>query len=292
MLEPIFSSCVSEVDQYLRRYVDELAKALPSRAKGISESVAYSLFSGGKRFRPTLSLLTAKALGISTDKVLPFAAAVEMVHTYSLIHDDLPCMDNDELRRGKPTNHVLYGEAMALLAGDALLTEAWRMMAKAYKQTPEIAVELIDQLTTAAGVSGMIAGQVMDLDVQGRLKKLSQAGKLTSSELETLHDLKTGALIKVSVTGVGAIAKVTTDKKQILNDFGHSLGLCFQLSDDVQDYRQEKPEPNSFPGLIGIEATQKLLLETTDQTLQLVQKLGPDTKDLHDLIMYNLKRLN
>lgn len=290
MLDQVFKKHASRVDQYLQDHLATLNKSLPKRSSELAKAVNYSLFSGGKRFRPLLSMMTAEALDLAQDRVLPFATAIEMVHTYSIIHDDLPSMDDDDERRGKPTTHVVHGDAVALLAGDALITEAPRLIAKAYKDVPQLALELIELITTTSGYAGMVAGQVMDLDVQGRLKNPSNLPPLDIAELEQLHGLKTGELIRASVVGAGMIGRVESKLRDQLSEFGKLIGLCFQLADDIHDHKRDEPEPTGFPKLIGIEKTRVLLEESSERAVQLTMMMGPKASALRDLVVFNSKR--
>ena len=189
---------IALVDNYIQEYFSSLDLPLGSAITELKESMYYSAGSGGKRFRPVLSLLVAELFSVPASRVLPFAAAVEFIHTYSLIHDDLPCMDNDDYRRGKPTNHKVYGETTALLAGDALLTEAFLAITKGYKDNGFLASQLCDLLSRAAGVRGMVGGQAIDL----------KAKNLTVEELTHLHNLKTGRMIQVAAEGAAVVAAI------------------------------------------------------------------------------------
>jgi geranylgeranyl diphosphate synthase type II len=190
----------------------------------------HSLFSEGKRIRPILALAVCDAKNGKAAAVLPFAGAIEMIHTYSLIHDDLPCIDNDDLRRGRPTCHKVFGEAIALLAGDALLTEAFRVMTDprfSAQTPPAIARQMLHEIAWAAGAEGMIAGQVIDVLYDGK--------EGTKSILDYIHRNKTAALIRASVR-VGALAgKATTKEMRQFTRYGESLGLAFQVGDDLLD---------------------------------------------------------
>ena len=194
----------------------------------IVEAAAYSVFAGGKRIRPALVIESARMLGGDIDSAAYFAAAVEMVHTYSLIHDDLPCMDNDELRRGKPTCHVVYGEAKATLAGDTLLTLAFEALAAA-PTSPKNIVSAVSVLSKCAGFRGMIGGQVMDI--------IGETAKYSEDELKKLHLMKTGAMIKASVLlgAIAAGASVDSDVAKGLCTYAENIGLAFQIIDDVLD---------------------------------------------------------
>lgn len=200
------------------------------------ESIEYSFFSGGKRFRPFLSFAGAQYLGIPTESVFPWAMAIEMIHTYSLIHDDLPCMDNDDLRRGKPTNHKVYGDAVALLAGDSLLTEAFFILSKHYSDLGPTLSLLIQQLTRSSGLNGMILGQYYDIS----LDLDSGKSPASLSHLNQIHLLKTGALISGALMGPALIKKLNGEQIKPMKEIGLLLGYAFQVKDDVLDSEQDK----------------------------------------------------
>ncbi|WP_026563642.1 polyprenyl synthetase family protein [Bacillus sp. UNC41MFS5] len=195
----------------------------------IKESMIYSLEAGGKRIRPLLLFATLDAFGVEPQKGLLAASAIEMIHTYSLIHDDLPSMDNDDLRRGKPTNHKVFGDAIAILAGDALLTYSFEVIGKI---PPEIAsdatkLRLVLELAKAAGTEGMVGGQVADMEGEGK--------SLTLEELEYIHIHKTGKLLKFSVLAGAIMAGASQNQLENLSAFAHHLGIAFQIQDDILD---------------------------------------------------------
>ncbi len=173
----------------------------------LKDSMSYSLSKGGKRFRPVLALMIAESFAVHPQRILPWAQAVEMIHTYSLIHDDLPCMDNDDMRRGEPTNHKVYGETTALLAGDALLTEAFAVLATAFRQEGELGLKLVGLLAEAAGLLGMVGGQAIDLENQKLMPGLD--------ELKKMQEMKTGALIRVSAEGAALVCGLPGEKVNI-----------------------------------------------------------------------------
>lgn len=274
------------IESYLNKYLCELKYPQSKSLLHLVESVRYSLLRGGKRFRPTLSLAFSEALGINSLRVLPWACAVEMIHTYSLIHDDLPCMDNDDIRRGEPTNHKVYGEALALLAGDSLLTEAFNLLAEKYEKNPGLAIKLIKLLAQSAGLSGMVGGQAMDLSAQ--LQKVSE------EELKTIHSLKTGALIKASIEGAALVCDLSDSKIDLAKKFGSHLGLAFQLADDLLDYDPKNLENGNFATLCGFEETKKWLDEVTLDAQQCLDKLEFSLKNsdlLLFLVEYNKTRV-
>ncbi|MDH5561272.1 MAG: polyprenyl synthetase family protein [Deltaproteobacteria bacterium] len=203
---------------------------LPLLAKPLEDAMQYSLFAGGKRLRPLLLLATLKSVKKDTDFAMPFAAAIEYIHTYSLMHDDLPCMDNDDLRRGKPTCHIRYGEDMALLAGDAILTHAFYLIStKEIQKTVEPAkiLKCVHLLSKNAGIFGMVAGQAADI--------LHHPEGNNAQELEFIHSHKTGALIAASILIGGILAGLDDRNLDLLESFGKEIGKCFQIQDDILD---------------------------------------------------------
>lgn len=253
-----------------------------SRAlKGLQESMSYSMGMGGKRVRPLLGLVVAEQLGVGPQRVLPFVCAVEIVHTYSLIHDDLPAMDNDDFRRGKPTNHKVYGEACALLAGDVLLTEAFGLIARGYPNDPHLAIKAIQILSEGSGFLGMGGGQAVDL--------LSKREELSPEEILNLHAMKTGALFRTVCEGVAVLCGATDSISMGFRDYGAALGLCFQLSDDLLDSK-ETVEPGSLPARVGLEETKQILFRECDKAISLLAGLGIRQGPLVDLVVWNQKR--
>lgn len=208
--------------------------------KKLLASILYSFKSGGKRFRPAMALAVAEMLKLPVNSVLPWCLALEMIHTYSLIHDDLPCMDNDDFRRGQPTNHKVFGESMALLAGDALLTEAFAVLAKHYGASENLS-QLIRELAEIAGLRGMIAGQFLDMEAQGfDLKSITQ-----------MHNLKTGALISGCFSGPGILKKLSSDQQKQIKAIGLEVGFLFQVKDDILDADEKNQEAKSIIPLLG-----------------------------------------
>ena len=247
------------------------------------ESVRYSLDSGGKRFRPLLSMMTAEALGQPQNRTFAFAAAVEFIHTYSLIHDDLPCMDNDDERRGRPSNHKAFGEDVALLAGDALLTESFRLIVKSYESEPKLATELVLLLSTAAGYQGMISGQIIDI-------MPGESGH-DLDEVTKLHQLKTGALIRVAVEGAAVCCGASGVHRSALREFASNMGFAFQLADDIEDYDPQAPESASYITTTSLEQTKAELARRNQVCLDLLEPFGDQAKGLQSLVSMNTDRL-
>ncbi|CRK84065.1 polyprenyl synthetase [Neobacillus massiliamazoniensis] len=266
----------------LRTLVDQLEA--PSVIK---DAMHYSLEAGGKRIRPLLVFATLDAFGVDPQKGLLAAAAIEMVHTYSLIHDDLPSMDNDDLRRGKPTNHKVFGEAVAILAGDALLTYSFEVMGKIPEEDPSTTKKLVIELAKAAGTEGMVGGQVADMEGEHKA--------LTLEELEYIHIHKTGKLLGFSVLAGAIIAKATPSQIESLSAFAHHLGLAFQIQDDILDVigNQDligKPvgsdttnHKSTYPGLLSLEGAKEALKTQINLAKENLQKVGLNTDLLMEL---------
>lgn len=263
----------------MQKYIDLAESALrkymkveDNPQKKIYQAEEYSLMAGGKRLRPVIMMMTAKMCKKSPELVLPFAAAIEMIHTYSLIHDDLPAMDNDDLRRGKPTNHKVYGEAMAILAGDALLTKAFETAASFNDETvpKERVLRAISVLAASSGDNGMIGGQVVDIESRNEDEKL----------LKYLHSLKTGALIRASGVIGAILAGATEIEIKAVDGFCENLGIAFQIQDDILDVTGNeaelgKPigsdaenEKSTYVTLFGIEKAEKLAEEYTQKAIK------------------------
>lgn len=234
----------------------------------------YSLFDGGKRLRPLLVLATADLVGGKIKNVLPAACALEMIHTFSLIHDDLPALDNDDFRRGKLSCHKKFGEAMAILAGDALLTKAFEILAETTK--PPLLGQVLKEVTSACGVEGMIGGQVMDISI-------SQQSPITKSYLEKIYQKKTGSLIK-SCLKIGALLSgAKPEQIQALERYGKNIGLAFQIGDDLIDYKQEKKiKPWTYPRNFGIKQTKKRIKELTRKAKRALKSFGQQGEILRE----------
>jgi geranylgeranyl diphosphate synthase type II len=261
----------------------------------LKDAMEHSLFSEGKRIRPILALAVCEAKNGTAAAVLPFACAIEMIHTYSLIHDDLPCIDNDDLRRGRPTCHKVFGEAVALLAGDALLTEAFRVMTdpRFSSQTPPaIAREILYEIAQAAGAEGMIAGQVVDVLYDGK--------EGTKSILDYIHRNKTAALIRASVR-VGALAGGAAPRElEQFTTYGESLGLAFQIGDDLLDAEGDEKivgkklrkdvTKQTYIKHYGVAQSRARLDELVNEAIEAVKFLGPGGEALTELAEFVGKR--
>ena len=253
------------------------------------DAMRYSLLTGGKRLRPVLVLEACRLCGGAVEDALPFAGAIEMVHTYSLIHDDLPCMDDDDLRRGRPTNHKVFGEANAVLAGDGLLTAAFEtMLAPGQKLPPERVLEAAGILARAAGGRGMVGGQVLDMAGEGRALGLT--------EVEELQRLKTGALIRAAVEMGCAVAGGAEEQREALCRYADCLGLAFQIQDDILDvtstaeelgkpvHSEEKNNKVTYVTLFGTEKAAEQVEELSEKAIDLLKSLNKNNEFLYLLI--------
>lgn len=279
------------VDDELKR----LLSASPAPSVRLSEAMAYSVLGGGKRIRPALCLAAAQAMGQDVTKALVPACAVEAIHAYSLVHDDLPAMDNDDLRRGRPTVHIAFDEATAILAGDALQACAFNWLA----QTPSISdrarLSMVAELAMASGQAGMVGGQAIDLESVGKT--------LTIESLETMHRHKTGALIEASVRlGAMTADPVPSDQLDRLTDYASALGLAFQVQDDLLDIEGDtnvigKPQGSdlardkpTYPSLLGIEGAKAHLQTLLDRALAQLDSFGDNAEPLRAIANYIVVR--
>ena len=272
-----------------------LHASIPSEP--IVEAMKYSLMAGGKRIRPVLCLAAAEAVGGKPQAVLPAACALEIVHTYSLIHDDLPAMDNDDLRRGKPTCHVAFDEATAILAGDALLTLAFQVLSSVQSTTGNQAsgwLKVIHIISTAAGYRGMIRGQMLDMAAEGQ--------HLTVAELKSMHALKTGALIEASLLCGALLAGARKRQMDILKTYARSIGLAFQVTDDILNVEgnpkimgkavgtDELREKSTYPAILGLERSRQFAKDLVDEALQALEVFDKKADPLRALATYIIDR--
>ena len=280
----------SKIDNYLLNYFSYKE----GYNKIIYDAMSYSLNIGGKRIRPILLLLTYKMYKEDIDAAMPFAAALEMIHTYSLIHDDLPAMDNDDLRRGKPTNHKVFGEAIAILAGDGLLNEAMTLMLKSSKRFGENGVDAALEISRSSGVEGMIGGQVVDI--------INENKKITLDELKYMHLKKTGELIKTSILAGAILGNAPKKDIDILEKFGYNLGLVFQIKDDILDVTSttdilgkkiksdEANNKTNFISEFGLDFCIEECERLTKESIELLDNLTKKSENLKELAMLLLKR--
>src|SRR5579862_1183373 len=290
----ILNQCAREVEDYLRK----LPRLYPSAPARLVESISYSLMAGGKRMRPALVLQCARACGnnklsdTAHKSALTAAAAMELIHTFSLVHDDLPAMDDDDLRRGRPTNHKVFGEAMAILAGDAMTTLAFEILAN--EAAPPVAASLIRELAHASGPEGMIGGQVIDMDEKHRPQSVD--------DLKRLHRMKTGALLTASCR-MGAIAAgADAAKLTALDAYGRHLGLAFQIVDDILDQTATAAQLGkatgkdaakgkiTYPMLMGLDNSRKEAQAQLEMGLEAITILGAAGSELKALALFVVHR--
>ena len=268
-----------DLQEQVEGYLESLRFPAPPAAGGLVEAMRYSLLAGGKRVRPVLALATARSLGADPATLLPFAAALELVHTYSLIHDDLPAMDDDELRRGRPTCHVAFGEDVAILAGDALYAEAFRLALGEQEGTEAARLAACAELADATGVNGMVGGQFIDVSEQA-----APGGE----GLRELHSLKTGRLIAVSVEGPCLLLGLDGDQLDAYRRFARELGVLFQIVDDVLDVTasdeelgkpsgsDERHGKRTYVTEYGLEEARSLAGTSRDHALEALHEAAGD----------------
>jgi geranylgeranyl diphosphate synthase type II len=284
-----------------RKKVEDALEEYVPTADGLTaklmEAMRYSLFAGGKRLRPILCMAGAETVGGVDESVLPVACALELIHTYSLIHDDLPLMDDDDLRRGKPTNHKVFGDAIALLAGDGLLTEAFSLMTSpsaTQKIAPARLLEAIGMISRAAGCEGMVGGQVVDMLWEGK-----------QADFETvkfLHTHKTGALIQASVASGAVIAGAPETQIRSVLSYGLKIGLAFQISDDILDIEgdsetmgktvgaDEEKGKSTYPSILGLNESKKIQSDLVHGAVQDLQAFGKTAEPLRQIAYYIIER--
>lgn len=292
----MLASRLQMVQQRIAGQLQQHLQALQPADPRLAEAMQYGVLNGGKRLRPFLIYATCEALGGSTEAADAAAVAMEMVHSYSLVHDDLPAMDDDDLRRGKPTCHIAFDEATAILAGDGLLTAAFAVLAEAPAQTDAQRLQLIRLLAQAAGAAGMVAGQNIDLGHVGK--------PMTLSQLETMHRYKTGALIRASVLMGATCAPLAPAAAtlQALTDYADAVGLAFQVWDDIldvegdtavlgkqqgSDLAHNKP---TYPALLGLDGAHQKATELIERAQQSLLQVPGDTSLLAELAGYVINR--
>ena len=284
-----------DVDQFL----DLVAPPSVTPPTTLHESMRYSLLAGGKRIRPILTIAAAEAIGSTAPGLMPVACSLEFIHTYSLIHDDLPSMDNDDFRRGKPTNHKVYGEAMAILAGDALLTMAFDIISRPDLMKgcdPVRQVHLIQELAYGSGNRGMVGGQVFDIQAENK--------DIDLDTLQTIHKHKTGMLIRAAVR-MGAVAAGATDRQlDDLTGYAEDIGLAFQIADDVLNVTGTREElgknPNTdaergkktYPSFHGVDGAKKLADDCVARAIDRLSSFGPLAEPLREIARYIIARKN
>ncbi len=278
------------IDKSLHEYVYKKENA----QKIVYEAMEYSLFAGGKRLRPVLMTEFCRICGGDMDEVMPFACAMEMIHTYSLIHDDLPAMDNDDLRRGMPTSHIKFGEANAILAGDALLNCAFETASSYSGKYTDRALNAIHMLSLSSGSEGMIGGQIIDLQSEGK--------QITIDELKNLHILKTGAIIRSACTIGALIGGADEEYIQAADEFAVNLGTAFQIRDDILDVIGDEEElgkpigsdaeqnKNTYVSILEIEKSEELVKEYSEKAEKALEIFGDNADFLKQLTDYLINR--
>ncbi len=300
----------------IKRYFEEkkeivesgLEKYFPRRPESMGpgafpttlyKAIWHSLFAGGKRIRPILSMAAYEAVGGKGDGILPFACALEMIHTYSLIHDDLPAMDDDDYRRGKPTCHKVFGEAAGILAGDALLTEAFRLITnqtirEISNHNAELILNVIHEVAQAAGILGMVGGQMLDIESEGK--------EVDFPTLQYIHSRKTGALILVSVRVGARLGGANKEALEALTRYGEGVGLVFQIADDILNVEGEAAQLGkktgsdlfrrkaTFPSLLGMEDSRRRAEELVEMSVNAIRSLGPEAEPLREIARFALSR--
>ncbi len=282
----------SQVEEIIKKYLPEET----GYQKTVMEAMNYSFLAGGKRLRPMLMQETYRLFGGTSDIIEPFMAAIEMIHTYSLIHDDLPAMDNDDYRRGRKTTHVVYGEAMGILAGDALLNFAFETACKGLMQdvgNPAVA-RAVQILAQRAGIYGMLGGQVVDVESEGQ--------PLEREKLDFIYDLKTGALIEASMLIGAVLAGASKEEQQVILQVAKDVGLAFQIQDDILDVTSdietlgkpigsdEKNHKTTYVTIRGLEQSQKDVEEISERAIEGVASLSEKNIFLNELIRYLIHR--
>ncbi len=280
------------IDSYLESYF-----SIPSEPFVLHEAMRYSLFAGGKRIRPILALASYEACGGNPKDIVPYATALELIHTYSLIHDDLPSMDNDDLRRGKPTNHKVFGEAMAILAGDALLTEAFLMLSNnPHSSSLKLSdlIKIIREVSLASGVHGMVGGQALDI--------FSENIEPDKDTLNFIHLHKTAALITASVRMGAILANIKEKKLKALTEYGTGIGLAFQIIDDILDIEGNaeelgktagsdiKMKKMTYPALCGTEKSRQKAKDLISDAIDSLKIFSSEADQLRKIARYLLKR--
>ncbi len=286
----------ARVDEALDRFLPKETE-LPHT---LHKAMRYSVFAGGKRVRPILVLAACEAVGGDTRSAIPAACAMEMTHTYSLIHDDLPAMDDDDFRRGNPTNHKVFGEAIAILAGDALLTEAFKLTSDrrfAAGCDPSGLLAVIHEIATCAGSGGMVGGQVIDMESEGRQD-------VDLPTVQYIHTHKTGALIKASVVAGALLGGASGKKLAAITRYGEAAGLAFQIADDILDIEGTTEEIGkdagsdqargkaTYPAVIGLAAAKEEALAMMDEALRSLETFGAEADPLREIARYIVQRNN
>ena len=294
----MFEEQYKQKQEIVEKYLKEILN-INENPKLIYDAMAYSVFAGGKRLRPILCLSSCELMNGKLEEVLPVACAIELIHTYSLIHDDLPAMDNDDLRRGKPTNHKIFGEAIAILAGDALLNLGYEILIKHSLETQQNYRNILkatNEIAMAAGVQGMIGGQVLDI--------LYENKTISYDELKYMHEHKTGALIEAAICSGAFVAGAKENDIEILREYAKLLGLAFQIKDDILDVTgnektlgkkigsDEATGKSTFVTVFGLKRAEELVEELTISAVNTLNTFGDRSQFLKDLSYSMLRRDN
>lgn len=296
-----FNEEIAEIGSKVNIALDSYITSMQTPQATIYEAMRYSLMAGGKRLRPLLALVVCNMLEGNENDIMPFACAIEMIHTYSLIHDDLPSMDNDDFRRGRPTSHKVFGEAMAILAGDALLNKAYELLLKTVVEEPDshkqaLMAKAAEYISKAAGSEGMIAGQVVDLESEGK--------EIDIELLEFMHSCKTGALIKAPIMAAALISEASVEELNALEAYAAGIGIAFQIKDDILDVegsieelgksigKDEASSKSTFVTIYGLSKSKELLEEVTEKAINSLGIFGFRANFLKELATYLVRRKN
>lgn len=291
-----FKQSLKEKSNYIESLLDEYKPKEDGYQTTIMEAMNYSLKAGGKRLRPILTLEACKIVGGNEEDAIPFAVAIEMIHTYSLIHDDLPALDNDDLRRGKPTNHKVFGEAMAVLAGDALLNYAFEVMLSnsINKENPQKYLKAINEIAKSVGIYGMIGGQVVDVE--------SEDKSISKEKLDFIHLNKTAAIIIGCMRAGAIIGNADEEQLEKITKYGKNIGLSFQIVDDILDIIGDEAKlgkhvgsdiennKSTYPSLLGLEKSKEIAKQLIDEAKDSIKDLSQDYSFLDGLANYIIDR--
>ncbi|MBY2475255.1 polyprenyl synthetase family protein [Clostridioides difficile] len=291
-----FKQCLKEKASFIENVLKEYMPKEEGYQKTVIEAMNYSLSAGGKRLRPILTLEACKIVGGNEKEAIPFAVAIEMIHTYSLIHDDLPALDNDDLRRGRPTNHKVYGEAMGILAGDALLNYAFEVMLSGSinKENPEKYLKAINEIAKGAGIYGMIGGQVVDVESENK--------QIEKEKLDYIHMNKTAAMMVGCMRAGAIIGGANSEQMEEITKYAKNIGLSFQIVDDILDIVGDEAKlgkkvgsdienhKSTYPSLLGLDKSKEIAYNLIDEAKKSIEKLSDDVDFLKGLAEYIIDR--
>ena len=291
-----FKQCLKEKASFVEKVLKEYMPKEEGYQKTVIEAMNYSLSAGGKRLRPILTLEACKLVGGNEDEAISFAIAIEMIHTYSLIHDDLPALDNDDLRRGRPTNHKVYGEAMGILAGDALLNYAFEVMlaGSINKENPEKYLKAINEIAKGAGIYGMIGGQVVDVESENK--------QIEKEKLDYIHMNKTAAMMVGCMRAGATIGGANSEQMEEITKYAKNIGLSFQIVDDILDIVGDEAKlgkkvgsdienhKSTYPSLLGLDKSKEIAHNLIDEAKKSIEKLSDDVDFLKGLAEYIIDR--